>query len=67
MIMRQTPHDFLKRPQSLADRFDGEVEACMTGKSALSYGQGSLAAFKQNHELWMVGHVFKCIAQMIEN
>jgi len=65
--VRQTPHDFLKRPQSAADRFDAEVEAHMTGKSALSYSQCSLAAFKQNHEHWMVGHAFKCIAQMTEN
>lgn len=64
--MRQIPHDFLKRPQSFADRFGGEMEACMTGKSALSYSQCLLAALKQNHEHWMMGHVFKCMAQMIE-
>lgn len=65
--MRQTPRDFLKRPQRLADRFDGEMEECTTGKSSLSYSQCSLAAFTQNHEHWMMGHAFKCIAQMIEN
>lgn len=65
--MRQTPHDFRKRSQSFSDRFDGEMEACMTGKSALSHIQCLLAALEQNHEYWMVGHVFKCMAQIIES
>lgn len=60
-IMRQTPHDFLKGPQIFSDKFDREMEACMTGKSALSYIQCLLANLKQNHEYWVVGHVFKCM------
>lgn len=65
--MRQIPHDFLKRPQSFADGFGGEMEACVTEKSALPYSQCLLAALKQNHEHWMVGHVFKYMAQMIQS
>lgn len=56
-IMMQTPHDFLKRPQSFSGRFDGEMEPCMTRESALLYIQCLLADLEQNHEYWMVGRI----------